>query len=66
MCVGAFLSVGVFDSCNNRGCPFYINRNNNGEIEAASPGIFVEIMDELASRAGFSWRDNYGVVFQPR
>jgi hypothetical protein len=47
--------------------PFYLNRNEkNGRIDVAYPGIFVEVMDELASRAGFSWRDKYGVLLQPR
>jgi hypothetical protein len=48
------------------GSMFYLHRNDNDEIDTDTPGVFVEIMDELALRAGFSWRDNYGVVFQPR
>ncbi len=48
------------------GSTYYLNRNENGEIDTAYPGVFVEVMDELAVRAGFSWRENYGVVFQPR
>jgi hypothetical protein len=46
--------------------PFYLNRNENGEIQRAYPGLFVEVMDELASRAGFFWRGNYGIVLEPR
>jgi hypothetical protein len=60
--VGGNLSVGVVDYEN----PFFLNRNENGEIDIAYPGLFVEVMDELARRARFSWRDNYGIVLQPR
>jgi hypothetical protein len=63
--LGANLSVGVMDY-RTSGSMFYINRNENNEIDTASPGLFVEVMDRLSWRAGFSWRDNYGVVFQPR
>jgi hypothetical protein len=60
--VGATLSVGVMDY----GDPFYLNRNENGEIKSAYPGLFVEVMDELAFRAGFSWKGNYGILLLPR
>jgi hypothetical protein len=46
--------------------PFYLNRNENGQIDVTYPGVYVEVMDKLASRAGFSWRDNYGILLQPR
>ncbi len=64
--VGATLSVGVMDYRLTHGNAFYLHRNENGEIDTASPGMFVEVMDQLALQAGFSWRENYGVVFQPR
>jgi hypothetical protein len=60
--VGATLSVGIVDFED----PFYLNRNENGEINIAYPGLFVEVMDEIAFRAGLSWRNNYGIILMPR
>uniref|UniRef100_A0A7S1BJZ8 Ionotropic glutamate receptor C-terminal domain-containing protein n=1 Tax=Corethron hystrix TaxID=216773 RepID=A0A7S1BJZ8_9STRA len=37
----------------------------DGKIPSAPddyPGLFVVLMDELASRAGFSWRNTYGII----
>jgi hypothetical protein len=34
----------------------------DGKIEENSPGTFSILMDEIAQRAGFSWRNSYGVV----
>jgi hypothetical protein len=59
---GAQLSVGLVEYDD----PFWMNRNEHGEINAVNPGVFVEMMDELASRAGFTWRDTYGIILPPR
>ena len=32
---------------------------------AANPGIQAVLMDELARRAGFTWRDSFGVYVDP-
>lgn len=34
----------------------------DGKIDENSPGTFSILMDEIARRAGFSWRNSYGVV----
>jgi hypothetical protein len=34
----------------------------DGVIDENNPGLFALLMDEMAERAGFSWRDTYGVV----
>lgn len=34
-------------------------------IDPRNPGIVVAIMDELAQRAGFTWRDSFGVIYWP-
>jgi ABC-type amino acid transport substrate-binding protein len=41
--------------------PFF-TLNEDGVIDKENPGLFAIIMDELAERANFSWRNSYGVV----
>lgn len=33
-----------------------------GDFEDENPGFWIKILDELALRAGFSWRHSYGIV----
>jgi len=42
----------------------YFNYNNETGIQPYG-GIVAEIMDEVASRAGFTWRDSFGVYDVP-
>jgi len=42
----------------------YFNYNNETGIQPYG-GIVVEIMDEVASRAGFTWRDSFGFYDTP-
>lgn len=37
-----------------------------GDFDVSYPGYYVVILDELARRAGFSWRKSYGLIFPPR
>lgn len=41
--------------------PFF-TLNEDGVIDSQNPGLFAIVMDELARRAKFSWRNSYGVV----
>jgi hypothetical protein len=44
---------------------FRLNRvgtNNTPVIDADQPGILVEMMDEMALRAGFTWRNSFGLL----
>lgn len=41
--------------------PFF-TLNDDGVIDPYNPGLYAIIMDELARRAQFSWRNSYGVV----
>jgi len=45
----------------------YENQINTatGGIDEANPGIAVKMMDEIARRAEFTWRDSYGLVEPP-
>jgi len=36
--------------------------NEDGVIAPDRPRLFAQVMDELAQRAGFSWRNSFGVV----
>lgn len=40
------------------------NLDKEGRLPVDKPGLFVIIMDELASRAGFTWRDTF-VALEP-
>lgn len=42
----------------------YFNYNNETGIQPYG-GIVAEIMDEVASRAGFTWRDSFGIYDVP-
>ncbi|KAL3933615.1 MAG: hypothetical protein SGBAC_010317 [Bacillariaceae sp.] len=59
---GMQLTVGVVDQPND----LYFNLNrNNMTINDEAPGIFVQILDELARRANFTWRDSYARILPP-
>ncbi|CAJ1956915.1 unnamed protein product [Cylindrotheca closterium] len=59
---GLQLSVGVVDQPN----PLYFNlHRNNITINDQFPGIFVEILDELARRGNFTWRETYARILPP-
>lgn len=40
----------------------FFNLDENGAIPEQNPGLFVILMDELAKRAGFSWRDSFVAI----
>uniref|UniRef100_A0A7S3VGG4 Ionotropic glutamate receptor C-terminal domain-containing protein n=1 Tax=Chaetoceros debilis TaxID=122233 RepID=A0A7S3VGG4_9STRA len=42
-----------------------IKYDNNGILDDNDPGLFVNILDEVAKRAGFQWRDSFGVGLTP-
>jgi hypothetical protein len=45
------------------GDPNYFNLDlSTGGIDATYPGLIAVLLDELARRAGFTWRDSYGVI----
>jgi hypothetical protein len=58
---GLELTVGVVDQLND----VYIRFNNDGTINEADPGIFVVVLDELASRGSFTWRNSYARILPP-
>jgi hypothetical protein len=58
---GLELSVGVVDQPNE----LYLNFKEDGTIDEDDPGIFVLLLDELARRANFTWRDSYARVLPP-
>ena len=58
---GLNLSV-VLTNYQDEGSKPFFTLNHQGVIDSASPGLFSIILDELALRAGFQWRNSYGVV----
>ena len=40
---------------------FFSLNNETEAIDEERPGLIVELLDELAERAGFTWRDSFGV-----
>jgi len=58
---GLNLTVGVVDQLND----VYIHFKEDGAIDDDDPGIFVIILDELARRGQFSWRNKYARVLPP-
>lgn len=43
----------------------YFNLTEDGTIDEENPGIVADLLDELATRGGFTWRDSFGVVKGP-
>lgn len=39
--------------------------DDDGILDDYDPGLFVNILDQLAKRAGFEWRDNFGAGLTP-
>lgn len=58
---GLNLTVGVVDQLNG----VYIHFKADGSIDDDDPGIFIIILDELARRGHFNWRDNYARILPP-
>ncbi|KAL3942940.1 MAG: hypothetical protein SGBAC_002968 [Bacillariaceae sp.] len=44
----------------------YFNYDDENGINAVYPGIAASLMDELARRAGFTWRSSFGIFTDPR
>lgn len=40
----------------------FFGLNEDGVIDPDEPGLFAVLLDELARRAGFSWRNSYGII----
>lgn len=53
---GLNISVAIFK---------YQMNPETGAIDASRPGIAIEILDEIARTAGFTYRNNYGLVDAP-
>lgn len=60
---GLNLTVGITNYQAGKEVNFFTLVNNR--ILETSPGYFAEILDEVARRAGFSWRNSFG-VYAPR
>ena len=43
----------------------FFNYDAEKGIDPYNPGIAAELMDELADRGGFTWRDTFGVYYLP-
>ena len=39
--------------------------DSTGALDETNPGLFVYVLDELASRAGFTWRDSFAITSGP-
>ena len=44
----------------------YFNFNNETGIDPDEPGIIAVILDELARRGGFTWRESVGIYTEPQ
>lgn len=57
---GQQISVGLFR--------YQLNEDETGEyrINELNPGAGIRFLDELASRAGFTWRDTFGILDSPK
>eukprot|EP00546_Thalassionema_frauenfeldii_P007342 CAMPEP_0178910596 /NCGR_PEP_ID=MMETSP0786-20121207/9184_1 /TAXON_ID=186022 /ORGANISM="Thalassionema frauenfeldii, Strain CCMP 1798" /LENGTH=595 /DNA_ID=CAMNT_0020582863 /DNA_START=106 /DNA_END=1889 /DNA_ORIENTATION=+ len=40
----------------------YFNLTENGTINETNPGFIPQVLDEVAKRGNFTWRDSYGVA----
>lgn len=60
---GLELTVGIVDQGND--IYLRLNRATDNSILEEDPGIFVHILDELALRAGFTWRNSYALIAPP-
>ena len=58
---GLNLSVVLTNYQSPASTPFF-TLNDEGVIDEENPGLFSVILDELAERTGFQWRNSYGVV----
>ena len=54
----------VYESKEER--EFYFNLRDDGTIDEKDPGLFAEILDEVARRGNFTWRDSFGILRDPR
>lgn len=57
---GLHLSVGINDNGEE-----LAKWNDEGGLDVEKPGLLPILLDELASRAGFTWRNSYGKVLAP-
>ena len=58
---GLEITVGVID----HSVESFMRFNPEGGIDTDNPGLFPTLIDELARRAGFTWRNSYGRIFPP-
>jgi len=56
------LTVGIVDQQNGR----YINFTATDAIDKEKPGIFIVILNELARRGQFTWKNSYAFVKPPK
>ena len=45
--------------------PLHVRVGIDGKLNRDNPGILVNIMDQLATRGEFRWRDSFGVGLTP-
>lgn len=45
--------------------PLHVRTRTDGELDYDNPGILVNIMDHIATRGDFRWRDSFGVGLTP-
>ena len=59
---GLQLNVGIIDHQD----PSFLNLVGvNATLDENDPGLFAVLLDELASRAGFTWRESFGQILPP-
>lgn len=58
---GLNITVGVVDQLND----IFIRFDETGALKDENAGLFPVILDELAERAGFQWRNSYARVLPP-
>jgi hypothetical protein len=57
---GLNLTVGITQYATGKEASFF-SLDADGRIRITSPGLFAVVLDEVARRAGFEWRNSFGV-----
>ena len=45
--------------------PDFVNLDKDGNLNSADPGLLIKLLDEVASRGGFTWRDFFTIEGNP-
>ena len=43
----------------------YLNYDDDVGLSKTDPGLLANLMDELGQRAGFTWRNSFGILYSP-